>query len=130
MCENPCAASIEFREAIMLDKTKIEAQLQLAKAHEVLGENDMAELMYNRIIELNPTNASAYSNKANMYMNENLYFEAGAIYNQLIKISPNFAQAYFGMGVCFEKLGKITDSIRYFKKFFFVIFLILLFLLI
>ena len=46
-----------------------------------------------------------------------MYFEAGAVYKQLLKINPNFPQAYFGLGICFEKLGKINDAIRYLRKF-------------
>ena len=107
----------EFKSAILLDKGKIEAQIQLAKAHEVLEDDEMAEMIYKRIIEFFPANVSAYHNLANLYMTHNNYFEAGAIYKQLLKINPNFPQAYFALGICFEKLGKINDAIRYFRKF-------------
>ncbi len=117
LCENPYGAMKEFKSAIMLDKKRVEAQIQLAKAHEVLEDDDMAELIYKRIIEFFPANISAYHNLANLYMNHNDYFSAGAIYKQLLKINPNFQQAYFALGICFEKLGKINDAIRYFRKF-------------
>lgn len=117
LCENPHAAMKEFKSAILLDKKKPDAQIQLAKAHEVLEDNEMAEMIYKRIIEFFPSNVSAYHNLANLYMNENKYFEAGFVYKQLLKINPNFPQAYFALGICFEKLGKINDAIRYFRKF-------------
>ena len=117
LCENAQAAMREFKSAILLDKKRPEAQIQLAKAHEVLGDEQMAEMIYRRIIDFFPANTSAYHNLANIYMNRNNYFEAGYIYKQLLKINPNFPQAYFALGVCFEKLGKISDSIRYFRKF-------------
>ena len=117
LCENPIAAMKEFKSAILLDKKRVDAQIQLAKAHEVMGDDEMAEMIYKRIIEFFPTNISAFHNLANLYMNNNNYFEAGFIFKQLLKINPNFPQAYFGLGICFEKLGKINDAIRYLRKF-------------
>lgn len=117
LCENPIAAMKELKNAIMLDKKRVDAQIQLAKAHEVLGEEDMSLLIYKRVIEFFPSSVSAYSGLANLYMNNHKYFEAGSVYKQLLKINPNFPQAYFALGVCFEKLGKINDAIRYFRKF-------------
>lgn len=117
LCENPQAAMKEFKSAIMIDKNRPEAQIQLAKAHEVLGDDDMAEMIYKRIIDFFPTNTSAYNNLATLYMKYEKYLDAGAIYKQLLKINPNFPQAYFAIGICYEKLGKINDSIRYFRKF-------------
>ena len=46
LCENPHAALREFKRAILLDKKRPEAQIQLAKAHEVLEDNQMAEMIY------------------------------------------------------------------------------------
>ena len=117
LCENPHAALREFKSAILLDKKKPEAQIQLAKAHEVLDDIEMAEMIYKRIIEFFPSNISAYNNLANLYITKEKFLDAGLVYKQILKINPNFAQAYFGLGVCFEKLGKINDSIRYFRKF-------------
>ena len=117
LCENPHAALKEFKNAILIDKKKPEAQIQLAKTHEVLGDTEMAELIYFRIIELFPSNISAYNNLGNLYIMLNMYYKAGAAYKELLKISPDFPQAYFALGICFEKLGKINDAIRYFRKF-------------
>ena len=117
LCENPHAAMKEFKSAILLDKSKPDAQIQLAKAHEVLGDDNMAEMIYRRIIDFFPANISVYSNLANLYMSKEKYLDAGAVYKQLLKINSNYAQAYFGLGICFEKFGKINDAIRYFRKF-------------
>lgn len=117
LCENPIAALKEFKNAILLDKKKVEAQIQLAKAHEVLGDFEMAEMIYKRIIDFFPANIQAYNNLANLYLTQERYIESGSVYKQILKINRNFAQAYFGLGICFEKLGKINDAIRHFRKF-------------
>ena len=117
LCENPHAAMKEFKSAIMIDKNRPDAQIQLAKAHEVLGDTKMALMIYQRIIDFFPSNISAYQNKANLYMSLNMYFEAAVVYKNLMQVNPSFADAYFGLGICFEKLGKITDAIRYLIKF-------------
>lgn len=117
LCNNPQASIKELKTAILLNKEKIEAQIQLAKAHEILEDFEMAEKIYLRIIEFFPKNITTYNHLGNLYINLGMYHHAGYIYKALLKINPNFAQAYFGLGICFEKMNKINDAIRYFRKF-------------
>ena len=40
-----------------------------------------------------------------------------SFYNNLLKADTDYYNAYAGIGVCFEKLGKINSAARYYRKF-------------
>lgn len=113
----PCVAIVNLKEAILLDKENINAQLQLAVAHELMEEYDMALMVYQRIIDVHPSFLNAYQHKAALLVELNKYQEAASIFAELIKINPQYYKAYLGIGICFDKMDKITSAVRYYKKF-------------
>ena len=53
---------------------------------------------FNKILELDPNNYCAYSNRGNSKNDLGLYKEAIEDYNKALKINPNFADAYYNRG--------------------------------
>lgn len=45
------------------------------------------------------------------------YKEASHILNELLRRNPKETEAFAGIGVCFDKLGKSRDAQRYYRKF-------------
>ena len=45
------------------------------------------------------------------------YKEASLVLNQIMKLDSTYDNAFFGIGVCFDKLGKKMDAQRYYRKF-------------
>ena len=45
------------------------------------------------------------------------YKEASNLLSQILKLNPDYYKAYAGIGLCFDKLGKKMDAIRYYRKF-------------
>ena len=43
--------------------------------------------------------------------------EASQTFFRLIKRNPDYYKAYLGIAMSFDKLGKYSDAIRYYKKF-------------
>ena len=113
----PCVASVSLKETILLDKNNLEAKLQLGVAHELMGEAQMALMVYQRIIEEHPSFLKAYQHKAALLVELNLYQEAASVFCELIKINPRYYKAVLGIGICFDKLGKTSSALRYYKKF-------------
>ncbi len=110
-------AQKNFIRTIKLSPENRNAQIKLALTHELSGEADMAELVYNTIIEKNPNFIPALSNLASLYMEKNDYKNAIVLFKKMLKINPDYYRAYLGLGICFDKLNKLTTAVRFYKKY-------------
>ena len=113
----PSEAIPHLISAIVNNKENLEAQIQLAIAHELVEETDLSLMIYNKLIETNPGFLKAYYNKAAMLMGMGDFLEASKTFFQLIKRNPDYYKAYLGIAMSFDKLEKYSDAIRYYKKF-------------
>lgn len=104
-------------KAICINRENLEAQIQLAIAHELVDEADLSLMIYDKLLETNPEFLKAYYNKAAMLMGLGKYHEASHTFSQLVKRNPDYYKAYLGIAMCFDKLSKFNDAIRYYKKF-------------
>lgn len=113
----PCRAIKSFIKALQINPESPEAILQLGISHELCEEEDMALMIYQKLIENTPEFPQSYEHKSQLLMKQNKFKEASIILNNLLKINPEHFEAYVGIGVCFEKLGKKTDAGRYYRKY-------------
>lgn len=111
----PCNAIDSFKTAIMLDRNNLNAQLQLAVAHELIGEFDMAILIYHTIIENDPSYLTAYNHLAAVYMNFDEYKSAGSVFSQVLKINPFYHKAILGLAICYDKMSLKSRAAHYYK---------------
>lgn len=110
-------AQKNFIRTIKLSPENKNAQIKLALTHELSGEDDMAILVYNTIIEKNPTYIPALSNLASLYIEQEKYLEAINLFKQILKINEEYYRANLGLGLCFDKLGEYVYAIRHYKKY-------------
>lgn len=110
-------AQKNFRRTIMLSPENKNAQIKLALTHELSGEEDMAILVYNTIIEKYPNYIPAFSNLANLYIGKKDFAKAICIYKKILSINPEYYRAYLGLGLCFDELGKYILASRFYKKY-------------
>ena len=113
----PAEAIPHLVQSIVINRENLEAQIQLAIAHELVEEEDLSLMIYNKLIETNPEFLKAYYNKAAMLMGMGEFEEASKTFFQLIKRNPDYYKAYLGIAMSFDKLEKYSDAIRYYKKF-------------
>ncbi|MBQ4114210.1 tetratricopeptide repeat protein [bacterium] len=104
-------------QAIVNNKENLEAQIQLAIAHELVDEADLSLMIYNKLIETNPEFLKAYYNKAAMLMGLGDFKEASRTFFELLKRNPDYYKAYLGIAMSMDKLGYVRNAIRYYKKF-------------
>ena len=104
-------------KAIVLNKENLEAQIQLAIAHELVDEPELSLMIYNKLIETNPEFLKAYYNKGAMLMGMGDFMEASRTFFQLLKRNPDYYKAYLGIAMSFDKMAKYKDAVRYYKKF-------------
>ena len=113
----PCQAIKHFIDAIMIDKENTDAQLHLAMAHELADEEDLALLIYNRVIECFPFCLNAYNHKAALLMCLGHFKEAASTFKQVIKLNKDYYKAYYGLGICFDRLNNSRSAQIYYRKF-------------
>ena len=77
----------------------------------------MALMIYQRIIEVAPDFLKAYKHKAALLMSVDEYKDASTVFNQILKVKPTYTKALLGIGICFDKLKRSVDAMRYYKKF-------------
>lgn len=112
-----CEAIKCFHQSVAIDKTNLNAQLQLAVAHEFIEEYDMAMLIYHTIIEKNPEFITAYNHLSALYMNLGEFKSAGIVFTKALKINPDFHKAYLGLAICHDKIANNSRALHYYKAF-------------
>lgn len=113
----PAEAIPHLIRAIVINKENLEAQIQLAIAHELVEEPELSLMIYDKLIETNPGYLKAYYNKAAMLMGMGNFLDASTTFFRLIKRNPSYYKAYLGIAMSFDKLARYKDAIRYYKKF-------------
>ena len=64
-----------------------------------------------------PDFLKAYKHKAALLMSLDEYKDASTVFNQILKVKPTYSKAFLGIGICFDKLKRSVDAMRYYKKF-------------
>ena len=113
----PCGAIKNFVQAIQLNPDSSDAILQLGISHELCEEYDMALMIYQKLIETSPKYIKAYDHKSSLLMKMSRYKEASFVLNKIMKLDSTYTNAYVGIGICFDKLGKKSVAQRYYRKF-------------
>lgn len=96
-----------YYRSISYNKEFEPAYLGLAKAYLGLGIIDSAKIIYNKVLEINPSSSKGYQGLGFVYgIIEKNYSEAEKYYKKAIEIDPANADAYFGLAKLYEKQGK------------------------
>jgi tetratricopeptide (TPR) repeat protein len=75
------------------------------------GDHTSALADYDRAIELEPTNAMAYSNRASVYSQLQDMEKALANYELAIQNNPGYANSYTNRAFAYYKLGRYEDGV-------------------
>ena len=114
---NCCKAKKNLIQAIKLKPQYYDAYYFLGKTHELCDENEMAEMIYLKIIECCPKYILAYNRLANLYMQLENYKKAIKYFKGLTAINPEDETAYLGLAKAFEELGQNFEAKKYYKKY-------------
>jgi len=110
-------AQKNFIRTIKLEPDNKNAQIKLALTHELSGEADMAILVYETINERYPYYIPALANLASLYIEQEEYKKAIELFKKILKINQEYYRAYLGLGLCFDKLEKYSQAVRFYKKY-------------
>ena len=79
-------------------------------AAQAAGNYREAEVIFSRVIRLDPNNAVAYNNRGNALYDQGKLEEAIANYNRAIELNPDYAAAYNNRGTALIKKRKIEEA--------------------
>ena len=72
-----------------------------------MGSLEVALDCYNKSIQLDGANASAWMNKGQALSSMERYADALSAYNESIKLDANLAEAWYGKGLALARLSRI-----------------------
>jgi len=100
-------------EALMsVDVNDVEILIKIGTSFGTDGFYDIADKIFDRVIQLNPSLAEIWSNKGNMLDNLGRHAEALKCYDEAITINPNLAEAWYNKGNLLVNLGKYAEAIN------------------
>jgi len=82
-----------------------------AQSAEEAGDLSTAEMLYRRVMKLDPNDPAAGFNLGNLLRNEKRLVEAEAAYRWAAKADPNFTPAWHNLADLFDEQGRISAAI-------------------
>ena len=105
-----------YKKAIELDPTYIQAYLDMSDACFYQRKYEEAIANYDAVIELEPANAYAYYSKGVMLYFLFKYDEAIKMYDEAIKIDPDYGDAYQSKGNSLFSLERYSEAMECYDK--------------
>lgn len=97
----PDRALFEFKTAVELDPTYIEAQTNVGVAQKLLGQLSAARASFEKAISLDKSYATPYNHLGTIYFAEKNYAQAMELFNTALKKNKKFADAWINLGLTF-----------------------------
>jgi predicted Zn-dependent protease len=124
---NAPSSSLEYRKDRLyrLEESAVEARKKQSAIlaynegvdNSTKGDTAGAISAYQKAIRLDPNLVQAYNNLANLLLQNNQYDETVQLYKQAIAMRPQDPLLHRNLGVLYEKLGKVQDSISEYETY-------------
>ena len=108
----------------LIDDGEIDKALEITDANDIeflsdlgtsfgkKGSHKIAEKIFNRITQINPNSAGAWSNKGIVLGNLGKYDDEIKCYDKAIKINTDYDKAWYNKGLALLNLGKYDEAIK------------------
>ena len=112
----------------LIDDGEIDKALEITDANDIeflsdlgtsfgkKGSHKIAEKIFNRITQINPKSAGAWSNKGIVLGNLGKYDDEIKCYDKAIKINTDYDKAWYNKGLALLNLGKYDEAIKCFDQ--------------
>ena len=97
-------------------KLIVKEAFKLAIKNHLEGKTDIAQGLYNQILEIDPGHVSTLNNLGAIFKELGEPKKAKNCYEKAIEINPNYADAYNNLGVIFQELGEPKKAKSFFEK--------------
>lgn len=78
------------------------------------GEDEEAEVLYRRVVELDPNMKSAWLNRGSILLNSKFYnlTEAERCFRRTLEIDPEYAMAHYNLGCCLDEQRELEKAVE------------------
>ncbi|MEH2176482.1 tetratricopeptide repeat protein [Nostoc sp.] len=97
-------------------QNNIEQLFQQGNAAETMGNSSQAEIIWRKVLQLEPKLATAYSNLGIALSRQNKLDAAVAAFEKAIQLDPNYAAAYNNLGNVLSDKKKLDAAVAAFQK--------------
>ena len=109
-------AVAEFKKAVSINPSLIEAYLSLGIVYVRKGMLDEAIAEWKKAITINPNLTNAHLNLGVAYHSKGMVDDAITEYKKALSINPNFAEANYNLGIAYGSKGMLDEEIAEYKK--------------
>ncbi len=106
----------DINKAIAIKIDFKDAFLQRGLLYDLLGKTENARLDYERVLELDPENARAYTNLGTYYGQKGDYKKAIEYFKKALEYSPNLYASYSNIGLVYLHKNQPDSALYYFNK--------------
>ena len=89
---------------------------KVLRIYNIDKESQIAIESYNKIIELNSNDTTAWNNKGTVFAEIGNYHEALKCFEKVLKVDPKDGGAWHNKGVILDNLRKPQEAIEYYDK--------------
>lgn len=113
--KNPMAFEY-YDNALRLRPTDVNVMYAKAKLMQDLDRIEDAELLYDKLLNINPNNEQVLYNLGAITLDKKKdAVKAIDYFSKAITIAPNYTEAYFARGVCYELLKDVNNATADYK---------------
>ncbi len=106
----------DINKAIAIKIDFKDAFLQRGLLYDLLGKTENARLDYERVLELDPKNARAYTNLGTYYGQQGNYSKAIDYFKKALFYAPNLYASYANIGLVYLNKNQPDSALYYFNK--------------
>ncbi|WP_422008209.1 tetratricopeptide repeat protein [Roseivirga pacifica] len=110
-------AKMDYLKSIKIEETNQKALINLAYLyHDYLDNNDESITVWNRLLKIDPFNASYYNDRGLIFLDENKIDHSLQDFLRAIQLDPRKAAHYYNCARAYEKLGEVESALMYYEK--------------
>jgi tetratricopeptide (TPR) repeat protein len=117
---SPCAGMVVVRrngyEALPAAAELQEMFLRAVRLEEIPGRLDEAKMVYETILEMQPTHAAAAINLGTIHYNERDFAGAERFYRRAAENDPEYALAFFDLGNVLDEQQRLDEAIEAYER--------------
>jgi len=103
-------------QSLANSRDEFQISLKLAQVYLESGDVKRAEMLYKRLLEVDPNNASIYTNLAKIYTTKKYYKEAVQAYVNAIEIDDKDDKSLIGLGRLYRLMMRHSLAAECFKR--------------